>query len=641
MARKQQAEKHGDIVLPNGIDVDLDQAWAKLIESQFPGSAGRGFGELIQNFLDSYPAATPWEERSGEIASGTDWISITDHGEGMDRNRLALLVTLGGTDKNQDNSKIGTFGVGFFSIFNPKLGTRRVRLVTRCEGRTVEMVFQVTKPGKRPRISTKVLKKKISFSTRIKVTFSNPDAVKLCLKHADRCLRYYPCAVTINGAPHESVWQQAQQDGAIMFEEGNCHGFIQKENWISNTTVLCKYEFLLQTRFCSLLTGGRGVKYDLRDYRRASMPFIDDHCYTINCNDLSVTISRDSFTMDSAYDAMIASLARVLTRELGTRLSQSFSVPLIAANQYTLIRELHDYFYPTNFNKQMAPDIRQVIQLLAQAKIYRFNGRKRHYSLQDIFDMKSEGIPLFYSPKQTNLHWLGGNFKHDFIVLPPECRIGGGAPDLFDVIFDVLFKDVVNLDKIDQQTDRLNQLIKSGIIDKESLQPRVEFQGERELTKEEKTFLEELNAFFSLPAILKVIADNLYLPVREIKTVFFDIRDQKAVIATGLFDGEGKALAESANCNLNVQDADGKHKRKDNRNIVLGLHRGHELIKSMIKNNDPYRLYFALPILAHELALCQKQLVPYSAGYHLVKERLASDMRQALMAHLLTERKAA
>ncbi|MCD6535219.1 MAG: hypothetical protein J7L25_14255, partial [Deltaproteobacteria bacterium] len=59
--------------------------------------------------------------------------------------------------------------------------------------------------------------------------------------------------------------------------------------------------------------------------------------------------------------------------------------------------------------------------------------------------------------------------------------------------------------------------------------------------------------------------------------------------------------------------------------------------RSIIVNKDPHRLYFSLPILAHELALCQKLLVPYSPCYHLVKEQLAKDMRKALMDHLLPE----
>jgi len=640
MAQKKKKKEQEQIILPHGIDVDLDEAWKKLIANQFPGSPGRGFGELIQNFLDSYPSSVPWMERRGEIEGSLKAITITDYGEGMNRNRLALLVTLGGTDKNNDSSKIGTFGVGFFSIFNPKLGTRQVRLITRCEGQSVEMVFRVTRSGCRPKISTRILDDEIPFSTRILVLFTNEKAVELCLQHAESCLKYYPCQVTINGRPHQSVWHKAEQEGARLFQKGNCHGFIQTgHSSYGNTTLLCKYEFLLKASLASLLMGGRNMHYDLRDYRHRSMPYLENMVATINCNDLNVTISRDSFTMDAAYEEMIHSFAKVLLRELSKQLAESFSSRLVIANQFTLVRYLDNYFHSPQWRKRADPDTMRVVEMLAQAKVYRINGRKESFSLEDIFEMKQKDLPLFYSPKQLNLHWLGGNFKHDFIVLPPQCSVGGGAPNLFDLIFDRIFKNIVDLDSIEKQPERIDELIHDGIVEREALHPNIQFAGERSLTEEEKQFLEELDAFFALPAIRDAITGNLFLRVKSIKTVFFDIHDQKAVIATGLFDDEGKVLAESTHCNLDVK-ADGVEKAEDNGEIVLGLHREHDMIRAMIANRDPHRLYFALPILAHELALCQKQLVPYSPGYHLVKERLAADMRNALMNHLLMKKAA-
>ena len=53
-----------------------------------------------------------------------------------------------------------------------------------------------------------------------------------------------------------------------------------------------------------------------------------------------------------------------------------------------------------------------------------------------------------------------------------------------------------------------------------------------------------------------------------------------------------------------------------------------------MESKDPQRAYYALTFLAHELTLCQKRLAPYSQFYHIVKERLANDMRRALMTQL-------
>ena len=637
---KSQDKKIMEVIYPNGIEIDLDEAWLKLISCQFAGSAGHGFGELIQNFLDSYPSSTPWDERQGKIKSGKGWLSITDFGEGMDRDRLTLLVTLGGTDKNNNINKIGTFGVGFFSIFNPKLKTRRVQVITRCEDQVVEIIFEVKEPGKRPQISTRILKKKISFSTQVKVEFDDPASVSLCLDHAESCLKYYPCRITINGREYASIWQQAEKEGAGLFKAGHCDGFVEYGRFPRNyVKLLCKYEYLMSLPLNCLITGGQSMTYDLRDYKRKSMPFLEDTSTTINCNNLSVTISRDSFRMDSAYGSMIRTLANVMIKELACELQQNSSPELILPNQYILISKLCDYVInPKNNESIDKKEELAAISRLAQAKIYRINGRREYFSLADLLELKSKDLPIFYSPRQDNLRWLGGNFKHDFIVLPPYCKSGGGAPDFYDVIFKSIFVDVVNLDTIKQQSERLKELVEAGVVEEEALSPEVQFEGERDLAETERKLLEELDIFFANQGIREAITKNLHLPVKHIRTVFFDVKDQKAVIATGLFDDEGKALSDTVHCNLDLENEEGQPlKKKDNQTLMLGLHRNHDLIRSIIANKDPHRLYFSLPILAHELALCQKLLVPYSPCYHLVKEQLARDMRKALMDHLLPE----
>lgn len=147
-------------ILKNGFEIDLDEGWHKLTTRQFGGTPGRAFSELIQNAIDSYPSGTPWEERKGEIKTTSDTITISDWGEGMDVRRLALLTTAGGTDKSSDENKIGQFGLGFISIFNPKLETEKVTVVTNCEGHTVELVFIVTSPEKRPDLTLRILDKR-------------------------------------------------------------------------------------------------------------------------------------------------------------------------------------------------------------------------------------------------------------------------------------------------------------------------------------------------------------------------------------------------------------------------------------------------------------------------------------------------
>ncbi len=641
MTSKKQTASQG-FILKHGMEIDLDDAWRKLISSQFTGSAGRGFGELIQNFLDSYPASTSWKERKGVVKSGKKWISITDFGEGMSRRRLELILTLGGTDKSNNQDKIGTFGIGFFSIFNPKLSTRKVVVTTRCEDQVVEMIFTVKEAEQRPEISCRVLDKKIAYSTCIKVVFSREGAADLCLTHADRCLKYYPCQVTVNGQAHSSIWEQAVRNGASMFSTDSCDGFLEEYGISQRLDLLCKYEYLMPIAINSLTTGGYSMKYDLNDYHRRSMPWLDSVSGTVNSNALNVTISRDGFRLDSAYTAMVRGVAEAM----GDKLLELFDRgtvdnDLVIANQFILDSELADYISQRNAEEGEVEENR-LLERLATARVYRINGHSESVSLLGLLKMKSDNLPLFYAPRQTNLRWLGGNFRHDFIVLPPRCTAGGFTSGLYDRIFETIFDSIVNLDTIEQQNVRLKELVEDNIVDPEALSPKISFQGERDLTPEEHKLLRELEDFFSRPAIKDAISRNLYIPTSRIRAVFFDIKDQKAVIATGLFNNEGRALTDTRNCNLELRDEDGNVMEKnDEQGIVLGLHRNHDLIRAIIANRDPYRLYFSLPILAHELALCQKMLVPYSTGYHLIKERLAGDMRRALMDELLPELKAA
>lgn len=76
-------------------------------------------------------------------------------------------------------------------------------------------------------------------------------------------------------------------------------------------------------------------------------------------------------------------------------------------------------------------------------------------------------------------------------------------------------------------------------------------------------------------------------------------------------------------------------KNNNQAEILIGLNLDHPFIYYLIVSKNTYRSYYALTYLSHELALCQKMLVPYSPFYHLVKEKLAQDMRKVLMNNLL------
>jgi hypothetical protein len=251
--------------------------------------------------------------------------------------------------------------------------------------------------------------------------------------------------------------------------------------------------------------------------------------------------------------------------------------------------------------------------------------------------MRSEGLPEFFSPLRTNIRWLGGAFKHDFIVLPPplnQISLRKTTPDFYDTLFKTLFSDIVNLETIPYDNEKMADLVNRQIIDKSALRPSCRFIAARRLTEKENRCIEKINKFLEYEAVKKVISKHLRLNVSTVQAAFFEIQKSGGVIATGFFDEQGNPLEEDYYSNL-YSGREPPESHPATRPIFLGLQRDHDFINSLIETRDKYGIYYMLIYLSHELALCQKLLIPYSPYFHVVKERLARDMRLALIDHLL------
>jgi hypothetical protein len=627
-------------LMPNGLEIDLDEGFAKLTERQFGGNPGRAFSELIQNAIDSYPNGTAWEERMGEICTGPNWISIKDYGEGMGTERLKLLITLGGSDKYNDPSKIGQFGMGFMSMFNRKLGTKEIIVKTSCEGQTVQLTFKITEQGKRPKIALCILQEQISYSTMIIAEFENSLRVNDCLAFARKSLTYYPCKMKINGELFISCWENSGHKDIKMFAENGCRGLIQNgRNW-DNITILCKYERIMKTSLNHFLTGGHNAHYDLEDFYNHGTPYIPDIEMILNTDKLNVTISRDSYYLDWAYyevrGVLIRNLKAYLLREIGN----GVSIEHIVANQFIFRNEINSYLKDPASSEENPSDENRLIEELATIPVYRINGRIGKYSLKTLKKMKREAFPFYFSLEKTNLRWLGGSFKHDYIVIPEMCRINGGATHFYECLFSTLFIDTVNLDTIQGNHKKIIELVEREIIRKESLSPKTKIIGIKNLSQQEKNLLKGIDTLLGDPAIMNVIENNLHMKVQSIESAFFDMEEAGCRISSGLFDQSGKPLNEKFISNFlrpadENEDPVKKHVRQTK--ILLGLNLKHPFIQYLLSNNNSQRNYYGLTYLAHELALCQKMLVPYSPFYHLVKQKLAQDMRKALIKNLLAQ----
>jgi hypothetical protein len=494
-------------------------------------------------------------------------------------------------------------------------------------------------PEKRPEITASILSNPIDYSTCIEVFFDNTEAPGKCLDYAYKCLRYYPCRITVNGRPHLSVWEEARQAGLPMFEDGPCNGFLTGGSYFCNVDLLCKYEHIMDLPLSYLITGGYSVKHDLRDFAAKNMPYVPNTGITVNCNNLSVTISRDSFSLDYAYSNMIGVISRALLKPLTAMIDAGCDTKnLILANQFILREKIGPWLKARPEPPADETPEQAVIRRLATAKIYRLNGRKNEYSLADIHDMRTTGVPLFYAPERTNLNWLGGSYRHDFIVLPPSCTMNNGAPNFHETLFEAVFDDTVNLDTVKTSYRIIEELVERGIVDRESLDPTCQFVGERHLKTDEQEMLACIEVILNHEAVREAVKKHLRIPVRSMTPVFFEVEGKSLTVATGLFNPDGSVFGSKPMANLEYVLAEGQEPPPPaQHDLYIGLRVDHPFIQYLVDSSDPHKPFYMLTFLAHELALCQKLLVPYSQAYHFVKDRLAADMRRALMSVMLAD----
>jgi hypothetical protein len=634
MRNKDQTNSRSNFIIPEGLRIDLEEGWKKIISRQFGGTPGKGFGELIQNFLDSYDSSIPWSHRRGIISSGKNWVSLKDFGSGLSLDKIRLVTTMGGTDKHLDPDKIGKFGIGFFSIFNPRLGTKKVELITSCEGQAIKLEFIIVKDGHRPLLKSEVLDYSIEFSTEVKVFFDRASSVRQCIDYAKKSLKYYPCDLKINGERFQSVWDEAARNNAFFFQKNFCNGFLKKGNYFRSATILCKYEYITEMSLRHFITGGYNLKHNLDDFDATETPLLPGLNMVLNCNQLSVTISRDSFYLDYNHRNMISALNLSLLEFMDQQF-RDLSNEEKLANLYILRRKVKSYWKTRTRKKTPTSPAESVFEKLLKSKLFRINGRKKLFSLLELHKMKSDGIPLFFSENNTNLRWLGGAFMHDYIVLAEPCQVDKGAPGLFNSLFSCMFDDVVFLDTINDDGEKINSLIERGIISKESLEPACGFIEIQKLSGKESLLLSKFETLLNRKEILETIERNINIPIKEIHPTFFTLKNGGMHISTGIFDQNHNPINDDFISNFLVRkeepDAETYLTRKNI--ILLGLCIDHPFIRKLVESEDPQKEYFALTYITHELTGCQKLLAPYSSFFRLVKSSLSSELQK----HMLTE----
>jgi len=70
------------------------------------------------------------------------------------------------------------------------------------------------------------------------------------------------------------------------------------------------------------------------------------------------------------------------------------------------------------------------------------------------------------------------------------------------------------------------------------------------------------------------------------------------------------------------------------RNVHLALNRDDAFIRKMVNSNNPQRAYYTLTYLSHQLAACQRNLVPDTPQFYFIRGSLSADIRKALINSL-------
>jgi len=622
------------IIFEEGMEHDLEEGWPKVTSRQQGGRPAKAFKEPIQNAIDSYPEEVPIKDRKGDIITGDRYIAIKDYGRGMSLDQIYMLFTVGGTTKYGVNSLIGNFGLGFKQLFNELLGTTMVKVTTVCGNFSVELTFTVTDPKAVPDIDHKILDQNLDYGTMVEVFFNNDVSADECLEEALISLKYYPCRFTINGTESISEWDKARKTGAFFFSKEGVEGFIQPTLRYneSRITALCKYEYISKY-YISYFMAGSTKPYDsLADYAYKDTPYIPGLNIVVNSNDLNVTISRDRFYCDNAFDKLVSVVNQALLEYLADYLTDLTDWQISMANIYSLKRKVAKYLNnPGDFDPK--DPATRALRKLSRSQVFRVAEKRELFSLQDIKNKRTPELPLYYSPRQENVRWLGGRFKHDFVLTPYEFTLDGGLRDFYSGTFSAIFSDTIDLDRIQRDTSKLNDLVKRGIVDPESLSPKVEFADKMALTRQQKELQVEINKLLYSEKIREVLTEGFDMKINHIRTAYFDVADGGMYISTGLFDSNGKPLSDLYMSNILGSDEDENDQKKKplKRNILLGLNIRHPLIAYLCTCTDPNRAAYSLTYVVNQMAMCQRSLVPYSGFHQLNKAKLAKEMRSALL----------
>jgi hypothetical protein len=352
----------------------------------------------------------------------------------------------------------------------------------------------------------------------------------------------------------------------------------------------------------------------------------------INCDDLSLVLSRNSVYANSHFETMVHELSVIfkgkLLEDLGTLTPQTAEWERLALTNQYIFRLKIQGLVTQVINKSYEFDGASVAHVLFEAKLFAIDGKRGAFSLREIAEMKKPELPLFFCTKLESLSWLGRRYKHDFVLMPPKTTAYDEPANFLYKLLDGCFPCmVVDLDTIQFRSDVLKSLVEQGIIDPSLMVPDIRLQQKIQVDKEEEAFLTEIQGWIRRPELFEALERNLLFPVNRIDVGLFEASGEEENVLAALFDENGKLL------NLAPEEIE---KRRTMERVYIGLNSASPLFGLLKRSKKKNRSYYILGIIAHEL-VCTQKIIPHSAKFYYLRNHVERDLVSALKTVLVQE----
>jgi len=579
-------------------EVDDKKAFLKLAENQLENPFD-GLRELIANAIDSYYGTKKKPlikiDTKSSIRGGDNSFTIIDYGTGMNDEKIRLLTTLGLSDKIQ--GEIGRFGIGFSSIFSPKLKTKKVTVDTNNNGKHYRLVF-TPKANSVPSLKIYELNDEINFGTKIEINFRDNSVIYGIESRARTACKYMPHKIKLNRKLLETVSLEApdiSQD--INIDENGLKGYIGFIPYSSNTLTLLSKFLLVESKEFKEFSDFKVLAGNW-DSLNLFLPNIHG---VINNDKFDLVLSRNQVVEDREFLNTKAAILSKCPDLLSKLLDKHVKDPLecyrrvilknIAGNKQFFRRAALEML---GCEKQENAKCK-LVEKLFDAGVFQLWGGN-YLSLRQIHHKIKQGGYIIFSSEKNLINILDDKDTRN--VLAKKERDMTNQEDLFRGLYGQE-STVIDLD-----TSNIKELADKNMIKLHSSADSKEI-NETTLNNSQKAFLEEVRYVLSIKKV-RALMRKYGLP-SKVPVSYVEIEDHSVI-------------------------AQYNRSRRE-----VHLNQNNSLVQNFAQSKNPKRnaLYF-IPLLSHELT--HDELTGHLEDFYNKNSALDSEMRMIIANYIANQK---